>query len=246
MHRDQHLDETPRTEDVLVDEPSLRHQSETSGQLRGRHPPAGEHLQRVDPGGQPRRSRYAADDGAASRVHFDDGARQRRRRSVRPKEDAGETLRRPADEECPCRTPHVLEQRRILDRLPGVGSEFGGVDRDGKELGERAVALQRSPGEPAVELRPVAGGRDDHQLGGVLGDAAPDIALVERQHVADQDDGPRGRVGDPRPRPSETEARDGQEQHRPRLLLPQARKVRAGTGDGTRHRAQSPRPVMRA
>ena len=245
MHRDQHLDETPRAEDVLIDEPSFRHQAETPEELPGRHPPVGERLQRVDPRGQPRRPRDAADDGAASRVHVDDGARQRSRRAVRPKQHPGETLRRPADEEHPCRVSHLLEQRRVLGRLPGVDTEFGGVDRDGKELGERAVALQCSSRESSVELRPVAGGRDDHQLGGVLGDAVPDIALVEGQHVADQDDGPRGRVRDARPRPSEAQARDDQEQHRPRFV-PHACRVRAKTGGGARHRVQSPRPVMRA
>ena len=245
VHRDQHLGEAPRTEDVLIDEPSVRHQPETSEELRGRHPPAGERLQRVDPGGQPRRPRDAADDGAAFRVQVDDGARQRRLRAVGPKERPGETLRRPADEEDPCRVPHLLDQRRILARPPGVDTEFGGVDRDGKELGERPVALQRPPGELAVELRPVAGRRDDHQLGSVLDDAVPDIALVERQHVADQDDGPRGSLRDTRPRPSEAETRNDQEQHRPRLL-PRARGARAGTGGDARHRAHSPRPVMRA
>ena len=123
-------------------------------------------------------------------------------------------MRRPADEEDPRRFAHLPDQRRIAGRVPVLDPELGGIDRDGKELGERAVALQRTAREAAVELRPVAGGGDDHQIGGMPDDAVPDLALVEAQHAADQDHRSpvRSRLRDTRSRPSEPQEREHQDQ----------------------------------
>ena len=46
------------------------------------------------------------------------------------------------------------------------------------------MTLKGASGELAVELRSVAGGCDDGQIGCVLRDSVPDIALVEMETVS--------------------------------------------------------------
>ena len=244
-HGDQDLGEPPRAEGVLVDEPPLRRKPEAPKELPGRHPAAGERLQRVEPGGQPDRARDTADDSPACCVHLGDGASERSRGTVRPDEHPRKTLGRSTDEEDSRRLAHTVDQGRIRNRAPVVDSELGELDGKGQEFGERPVASQGAQREPAVELGPVVRGCDDDQIRRAPRNPIPDFALVEPEDIAHQDEGPRSSLGEARPRPSRQQACGNREEHRPPRptrapRIPRA--VPAGAACGV----QPPRPVMRA
>ena len=230
---------------MLVDEPSVGYQREPPIELRGRYFPFREDLQRVDSGERPGRAGDPADDDAARRVGLRNGPSQRRRGAIGLNEHPGESLGCTPYEEDTGRFPDLLHQCPICDRPPIVDSELGRVDGKGKKLGERAVALQGASGELAVELRSVARGGDDDQIGRVLRDSRPDVALVESKYVADQDERPRPGFGDSRPQPAAPQARNDQEKHRPHRPA-DTRRNHAEVRNDARHRRQPPRPVMRA